>query len=74
MNSEESFGDTLHQWRTNLGITRLDLEKRTGVRAQVIGRIETGYTPNPTWDTCMKLLKGLNLHIHINMRKPEQDQ
>lgn len=73
MNREESFGTILHQWRTNLGLTRLELEKRTGVRAQVISRIETGYTASPTWDTCMKLLTGLGLHLHINMRKPEQE-
>lgn len=73
MNPEENFGVILHQWRISLGLTLSELEKRTGVRAQVIGRIETGYTANPTWNTCMKLLTGLGLHVHINMRKPEQE-
>jgi Uncharacterized protein conserved in bacteria len=56
------FGSILKQFRTEKGLTLLDLEVRTGINEGEISKIENG-KKNFAFTTLVKLAKGLEIPL-----------
>lgn len=51
----------LRQLRLKLGLTQVELAKRSGVGQALISIIETHRRPNPAWSTAHKLARALGV-------------
>lgn len=49
--------------RQKLGLSQNDLYELTGIRVNVLSRMENGKQPNPTLLTLEKLAKALQCHV-----------
>lgn len=45
----------------NRGLTRKDVAVRSGLNPRVVERVETGYHPNPQWETIALMFKGMGI-------------
>ena len=56
------FGPWLRGVREHLGVSQVELARRTGISNNTISKIERGVF-GPAWDTVWKLAKGLGLSL-----------
>ncbi len=59
---------TLIRERKKIGLSQKQLSERTGLRQQVISRIENDIN-SPTLKNLIKIAHGLNLGITVNIKK-----
>lgn len=57
--------------RERLGLSQRDLEDVTGIRSDIISRIENGHRVNLTLDTLERLAQGLYLRTSDLIVEPE---
>jgi DNA-binding phage protein len=55
----------LDQAREQEGLTKAELAKRVGMKAEVVRRLFTAHDPNPTLDTVVKLVSALNCSLDL---------
>jgi transcriptional regulator with XRE-family HTH domain len=53
----------IKKYRDKLGISQDGLSKRADIAYNVIIKIESGATPNPTIETMSKIAKGLGVSV-----------
>ncbi|MDO8668673.1 MAG: helix-turn-helix transcriptional regulator [Candidatus Buchananbacteria bacterium] len=53
----------IKKYRDKLGISQDGLSKRADIAYNVIIKIESGATPNPTIETMAKIAKGLGVSV-----------
>lgn len=65
MKSKElpAIAKNIKKYREKLGISQDKLSKMADIAYNVIKKIESGATPNPTIDTVSKIAKGLGVSI-----------
>lgn len=67
-----AFGPWLRRARIQLGVTQLELARRSGINNQTISKLECGYF-NPNWDTVFRLVKALGLTLgELDHALPQQ--
>lgn len=55
----------LDEAREHEGLTKAELAKRVGMKAEVVRRLFTTEDPNPTLDTVVKLASALNCSLDL---------
>ena len=58
----------IKKYREKLGISQDKLSKLADIAYNVIIKVESGATPNPTIETMAKIAKGLNVSIDDLMK------
>ncbi len=54
-----NLGKRLKDLRESQALSQSELEKKTGIKREIISKIENGHLKNPTLNTMQKLAKGL---------------
>jgi DNA-binding phage protein len=47
------------------GISKTELARRIGARPEIVRRLLTEKSPNPTWSTVLKLVQELDFHFEL---------
>lgn len=68
-----TLGDLIRSVRLQLGITQVELGKRSKMDHSRIQSIECGRVHNPTLRTIRRLAEGLGLRAQIVLRRPDGD-
>lgn len=56
-----AFATRLRELRERAGLTKYGLAQRCTLTAQAIANLESGTTPNPSWDTIQELARVLGV-------------
>ncbi len=67
---QKNIGERLKQYRIHVGMTQLDLERKSGVSTRSISRLEQGASVQ--LESLIKILSALNLEENINLLIPDQ--
>ncbi len=65
---EKDFQSRKKKYREKLGISQDRLSKLADIAYNVIIKVESGATPNPTIETMAKIAKGLDVSIDDLMK------
>ena len=57
----QTIGEWLAELRINVGRTRHEVAQRAGLNTRVVERVETGFHPNPQWETISAILNGIGV-------------
>lgn len=67
--STEAMGSSLREARLSLGLTQLELGRRTGLRQATISRLENG--EGGTLESLFKLLSALKMDLRLEPRSTD---
>lgn len=64
---DDSIGESIRQWRINIGMSIADASRQAGIAASAWGRIENGVTADPSMKTLCKMFTALGAQIEVKI-------
>lgn len=64
---DDSIGESIRQWRINIGMSIADAARQAGIAASAWGRIENGVTADPSMRTLCKMFAALGAQIEVKI-------